>query len=149
MISQKYFCDSAAIGILEKNTNKIVWKGWSRESHSDDQKQKWHRDETNKERDSKKRVKKSTLQLLEECQNKQEYIYIYRFLTFPVLRITLPAWIRVHQQDIQTQKYRGTKVLVPRHQNSGASSRIPTVFRCASISWFDVDSKWVIHLFYS
>ena len=27
-------------------------------------------------------------------------IYMYRFLTFPVLRITLPAWIRVHQQDM-------------------------------------------------
>ena len=31
MISHKYFCDSAAMGILEKNTNKIVWKGWSSE----------------------------------------------------------------------------------------------------------------------
>ena len=31
MISHKYFCDSAAIGILEKNTNNIVWKGLSRE----------------------------------------------------------------------------------------------------------------------
>ena len=49
----------------------------------------------------------------------------YRFLTSSVLKITLPAWIRVHQQDIQTQKYKGTKV--PRDQNSGASSRIPTV----------------------
>ena len=42
-------------------------------------------------------------------------IYMYRFLTFPVLRITLPAWIRVHQQDIQTQKFwcPGTRTLVP------------------------------------